>query len=82
MEKSNENIPKRELTLGEKRVGLTFNPSNNGSVENFKRRTAYLIDSLEKMKKGADGEKIRSIARAQSFYEDACMNAVKAHFKE
>ena len=34
----------REMTFGEKAVGLTFNPSNDPTVEAIKRKCADLID--------------------------------------
>lgn len=38
--------PERELTYGEKAVGLTFNPSSLSTVDNIKRKAADLIDEI------------------------------------
>lgn len=80
-------------TLGESRVRTTFNPSNDGVVEQIKQKTAELInllqavrndegvkpanDTKEKLQENA-GEKFRLIALAQTTYEEAAMWAVKA----
>lgn len=42
----------RELTFGEKAVGLTFNPSNNGDVQVLKEAYAKIIDLLDDFRKG------------------------------
>jgi hypothetical protein len=80
-------------TLGEKRVRVTFNPSNDGLVDQIKQKTASLINDLEAIKndeasktydktpdakQAVSGEKIRLIALAQTAYEEAAMWAVKA----
>lgn len=36
----------RELSFGEKAVGLKFNPSNNDSVGQIKQKFANIIDVL------------------------------------
>ncbi len=36
----------RELTYGEKAVGITFNPGGNPLVESIKRKAADLIDEI------------------------------------
>jgi len=36
----------RELTFGEKAVGITFNPGNHEGVESIKRNAAKLIDDI------------------------------------
>lgn len=40
----------RELTFGEKAVGLTFNPSNNPEVTKVKKLYAEIIDGLNEMR--------------------------------
>jgi len=80
-------------TLGEQRVRTTFNPSNDGVVDQIKQKTAELInlmqsvkndeasktyDKSEESKKELSGEKFRLIALAQTAYEEAAMWAVKA----
>lgn len=67
----NEN---REQTLGEGRVRLDFNPSQEGVVFDLKRHTAALIDLCEKLK--AKDPRLASLA--QTAYEEAAMWAVKA----
>ncbi len=41
-----ESTTGRELTYGEKAVGLTFNPSNNVDVQKVKEQYASIIDGL------------------------------------
>ena len=43
----NQNL--RDLTFGEKAVGLTFNPSNNNNVQKIKELYAEIIDILHEM---------------------------------
>jgi len=64
-----------KFTEGEWRVGVTFNPSNNEWVDEVKRATAELIDLLEEMKSKSNDP--RSLAKAQTDYEQAAMWAVK-----
>lgn len=72
---------KRELTLGEQRVGFSFNPSQNPKVLAIKSLYAGIIDSLEEDRKDGGKEKQRTISRAQTFAEDACMLTVKSIFQ-
>lgn len=71
-----------ELTIGEKRVRVEFNPSNVGNVNFFKEKTAELINVCEDLKpkqnEHFEPEKARLIALAQTAYEEAAMWAVKA----
>lgn len=75
-----------DLTLGEKRVRLSFNPNANMKVEAVKIAFAMKIDELEKMRETVPAEKSledareiqRSISIAQSLCEDACEKYVKA----
>lgn len=73
-----------ELTLGQKRVRVSFNPSANSKVEEAKKVFADQIDALEEMRKESTvsnpehGEIMRSISVAQSLCEDACEKVVKA----
>lgn len=41
-----KSAPIQELTYGQKAVGLSFNPSNNPSVQTIKTQYASIIDSL------------------------------------
>lgn len=79
MENSTE---KRELTLGEKRVRIEFNPSGVGNVNFIKENSAKLINVCDEMKpkegEKVEPEKLRIIALAQTAYEEAAMWAVKA----
>jgi hypothetical protein len=76
----------RELTLGEKRVGSTFNPSENMTVAETKKNYAAEIDRLEGLRKTinnetASQERQRTISMAQTHAEMACMLAVKCIFQ-
>jgi hypothetical protein len=66
---------KQTQTEGAWRVGTTFNPSASGTVDEVKRRTAELIDMLEGLKSTSNDP--RSIAKAQTDFEQAAMWAVK-----
>jgi len=66
------NTADRELMLGEKSVGLTFNPGNNPNVDKAKKLCAELIDLLiaipfEQETMGADMKEfaIRELQTAQ-----------------
>lgn len=74
------------MTLGQKRVGVSFNPSGEEIVDLIKSKSAELIDLCESMKAVGDidaktfAEKNRLIALAQTNFEIASMFAVKANF--
>jgi len=72
--------PQRELTFGEKAVGLTFNPGNNPEVDACKRIFAAAIDQMHELRvalsSGPGQARHASIAITQ--IEDAQMRAVKA----
>ena len=81
-------------TLGEYRVGVSFNPSNNPLVDEIKRKAADLIDLIVKME-GPSGETtfnqtlldkavetMRLKALAMTAIEEAAMWAVKAATKQ
>lgn len=79
-------MEEREITLGEKRVGFNFNPTENMTVKETKTFYAKEIDRLEALRmdildKPASQERQRTISRAQTFAEDACMLAVKCLFQ-
>lgn len=73
---------RRELTFGEKAVGLTFNPSNNETVQKIKESFAATIDILNNLRdiaKGSDdGEAVRMFSVAITEAQTAQMWAVKA----
>lgn len=69
----------RELTYGEKAVGLTFNPSNLLCVQVLKQGYANIIDDLNKTREDSQDPEVKrlcsiAITEAQS----AQMWAVKA----
>lgn len=70
------------MTLGEYRVGITFNPSANSHVNEIKRRAADLIDYLNDWNSGDNSEASRLAALAMTHIEDAAMWGVKAVTKE
>jgi hypothetical protein len=72
-----------EKTLGEKRVKIDFNTTNDSLVDNIKKRCAELIDLFEEMR-GDDcsDEKARVISKAQDDVEQASMWGVKGNFTE
>jgi hypothetical protein len=75
-----------ELTLGEKRVGSTFSPTENMTVAETKKNYATEIDRLEGLRNTITGEKAsqerqRTISMAQTHAEMACMLAVKCIFQ-
>lgn len=71
----------RELTYGEKAVGLTFNPSNDEKVQAIKVKFAAIIDELNDLRpeyNGKPNEVSRMIAIAITEAQSAQMWAVKA----
>lgn len=69
----------RELTFGEKAVGLTFNPGGREDVDACKRGFAAEIDRMNDLRnKSADPEQRRLAAVAITELQGAQMWAVKA----
>lgn len=69
----------KDLTFGEKAVGLTFNPSNNEVVETIKRSFAGIVDHLNSLRENtSDGEVRRMLSVAITEAQSAQMWAVKA----
>lgn len=69
----------REMTFGEKAVGLTFNPSNDPTVQMIKEEYAKIIDMLNTARGlTTDGEKKRLYSVAITEAQTAQMWAVKA----
>ena len=68
------------MSLGEDRVRIKFNPSDNSRVSTIKQKAAELIDLCEQglIAGSADGEQQRLWLLAQTHFEDAAMWAVKA----
>lgn len=75
------------MTLGEYRVGITFNPGGNKMVDEIKRAAASLIDLIEGIPVPDDAAKLtlsevgRLKALAMTQVEQAAMWAVKAATK-
>lgn len=79
MDNTNTGVaPMRELTFGEKAVGITFNPGKNEQVESIKRHFAGTIDHLNDLRKDVTGEKARLLSVAITDAQSAQMFAVKA----
>ena len=68
----------RELTFGEKAVGLTFNPSGDEKVNEIKTLYAKVIDTLTALKTPEQNGKNRLISVAITEAQGAQMWAVKA----
>lgn len=72
------------MTLGEYRVGISFNPGGNEMVNKIKRAAADLIDMVETIPLG-DSYEPQEVARLKALacthIEDAAMWAVKAATK-
>jgi hypothetical protein len=69
----------KNLTYGEKAVGLTFNPSGNSEVENIKKLFALQIDALDNLRQTStlpEQKRLASIAITE--IQSAQMWAVKA----
>lgn len=67
------------MSLGEDRVRMKFNPSDDSKVSQIKQKTAELIDLCEELRHDEGSpEKNRLLALAQTHYEDAAMWATKA----
>jgi len=71
--------PQREMTFGEKAVGLTFNPSGSEDVEHIKKLYAEVIDFCNDWRKGnGSDEAARLFSIAITEAQGAQMWAVKA----
>lgn len=69
----------RELTFGERAVGLTFNPSKDPFVDDIKRSYAKTIDMLNSARESTqDKERARMLSIAITETQTAQMWAVKA----
>lgn len=71
------------MSIGEDRVRIKFNPSDNSLVSQIKQKSAELIDLCEEQKAREPGhlhnaEINRLLSLAQTHFEDAAMWAVKA----
>jgi hypothetical protein len=69
----------RPMTFGEKAVGLTFNPSNNPTVDEIKRKAAELIDEIHELRTNQPNSEIARMASlAITDIQSGQMWAVKA----
>ena len=71
----------RELTFGERAVGLDFNPSGNPLVRAVKEDYARIIDTLQNLRQAtenSDLEEIRLLSVAITEAQGSCMWSVKA----
>lgn len=69
----------RELTFGEKAVGLTFSPGGHSEVELIKRACADLIDQLHTGRQTTEnGDKKRMYSEAITAIQTGQMWGVKA----
>ena len=68
----------REMTYGEKAVGLTFNPSNDPKVQKVKELYAEIIDIVNNCYDANPSEKERLAKVAITEAQTAQMWAVKA----
>jgi hypothetical protein len=70
---------KRELSFGEKAVGLTFNPGSSHEVDKCKREFASIIDRMNYLRAQSDNPEVKRMASiAITEAQTAQMWAVKA----
>ena len=73
------NDVQREMTFGEKAVGLTFNPSNDPTVQVIKQKFADVIDEIHELRTNQPNSEIaRMVSIAITEAQSAQMWAVKA----
>lgn len=69
----------RDLTFGEKAVGLTFNPSNDDAVAQCKAEFARVIDRMHDLRNSSDNAEVKRMASvAITEAQTAQMWSVKA----
>lgn len=72
----------KELTYGQKRVGITFNPDQNEDVAFIKQLAAELIDHIKGLQNATtDNEQKRAYATAVTNIQTGQMWAVKGVFE-
>ena len=70
------------MTTGEYRVGITFNPGGNSTVNEIKLAAASLIDQAKAISDASDNPEVKRLAAlAMTHFEDGAMWAVKAATK-
>lgn len=69
----------REMTFGEKLVGLTFNPSNDDKVSKAKKLCAELADLLNEECQYRESSRLSTLLENNAYAEilNAQMNVVK-----
>lgn len=87
MKKAFENVtalksdqsPSRQMTFGEKLVGLSFNPSNDSKVDKAKRLCAELMDLVNSERESRETTQLENILYPHTVGEilNAQMNVVK-----
>ena len=71
--------PKRELSFGEKAVGINFNPGQSHEVHNCKKEFADVIDRMNYLRMQSDDPEVKRMASiAITEAQTAQMWAVKA----
>ena len=71
-----------ELTKGQYRVGVSFNPGAHATVTSIKQKAADLIDEIETISLSSENNEVKRLcAVAQTEVESAAMWAVKAATK-
>jgi hypothetical protein len=71
--------PQRELTFGEKAVGLTFNPGGSGEVATIKINIGRVIDNINDLRNASINPEVkRMYSVAITELQTAQMWAVKA----
>lgn len=69
----------RQLTFGERAVGLTFNPSGDPAVQECKEGFARVIDQMDALRNGSTSDEVNRMASiAITEAQTAQMWAVKA----
>lgn len=76
---SNTSSPNRELSFGEKAVGLSFNPGGDPAVYAYKSAYAHIIDMLNAIRSKTDSAEVKRLCSvAITEAQGAQMWAVKA----
>lgn len=72
-------MEEKQLTYGEKAVGLTFNPSNDSIVDAIKKEYAHIIDIMDDLRSTTSNSEVKRLASvAITEAQTAQMWAVKA----
>lgn len=72
-------MPEKELTYGEKAVGMNFNPSGDWNVRRIKELYAEIIDTMDNLRDSEATPELKRLASvAITEAQTAQMRAVKA----